>query len=1250
VRRLLRWLLWGLLALVLLVVLLLVWLLQTGGGRDFALSRLQGMLEPDQLQVGDADGVLGSGPLELRGVEYRLDDGSRVLIDRLRLDTRRRGLLGRRIEITDFAADGVTLQLVENDVEAGVDDAPWQLPESLPWPTVDTGFDIDVDTARINGLRITRGEELLVDARQVDLAATWPRNEPLTLESLQVHSERGELRASGWLGLAGRPAADLELQFQPPGSDAALEFDLRSLDDGAVRAALNVPGSGDVVLDLQSDLGWQLDIALDDFDAARWWPLESPPPVLDLVLQASGDRREAALQGVVGSPDRRLVIEPSTLRIEPEAQRLRLDPLQLALDDGSRLQLAGAVDFADGLQLDLAGDAAPLLLPLGESEPARYAGPVRLHGRPGELVIELDGRLQRGELAADLDLRGLLLDDRLQLERLDIVDGERRLSASGEVGWATEPHWQIDAELHRFDPGVLAAEFAGRLDGRLRSHGRLLPEGLELQVDVDDLRGSLGGSPLQAEGRILLRPDGNGEADFSARLGDGRVRVRGEPGDGRDLRIDIDDLQLAGLVPQAGGELSARLRLRGVGDAARVTGRIDGRGLRYVDDRAGTLDIDVDMPLDLAGSGHLRLRGSELRLRGEELDRIDVDVDGSLDGLNAEFELEGPRLSLAGDWSGRRVKDDWIGRFGALELQAGELEGLGPLVLDDPADIRVGPDGVEIGRQCLRAAQGSACFSISHGGGGQTIDADIDALPLALLEPWVSSEAMPTRLEGQLDGSVRVQLVDGAPRDGDIELRSAAGALIQRDEPGHRLVTWQGLRLIGRLQDGRLLIELDSTIDDAGELHVRLQGGNPFADGEQALSGRVDVDLPQLRLLALLPDTVVAPEGKLLAGFDVSGSWQQPAIAGELRITAFRAEVPALGIVLSDSSLRIRGDRQRLQVDGLAHSGEQPLRFDGVIEGLGGDAMQVRVDIDGDDVLLVDTPQVRAVASPDLQAEYVDGKLRLRGSIGVPTARLQLDQLDSTVAVSDDVVVLDPRPGREQDSPLPVDADIRVVLGDDVELEGLGFDGGLSGTLQVRERPGRPTTARGSLTVRGEYTAYGQDLTIDRGRLNFASTPIDDPALDVRVVREVRDTRVGLNIRGSARDPIVSVWSDGDRAIDEAEALSLLLFGRPLRSTGEGDSEQLTQAALAVGGNLLAARLGARLGFDTFEVANSESLGGTAFTVGKYLSPRLHISYGVALFGQGQVLSLTYMINERLEVQLEAGQENRASLNYRIER
>jgi translocation and assembly module TamB len=265
----------------------------------------------------------------------------------------------------------------------------------------------------------------------------------------------------------------------------------------------------------------------------------------------------------------------------------------------------------------------------------------------------------------------------------------------------------------------------------------------------------------------------------------------------------------------------------------------------------------------------------------------------------------------------------------------------------------------------------------------------------------------------------------------------------------------------------------------------------------------------------------------------------------------------------------------------------------------------------------------------------------------VPSANLNLERLQGATVPSSDTVIVDAA-AAETGGQLPLDSDVELVLGDKVRLRGFGLKGRLEGRLGVRERPGRATVARGALSVSGEYKAYGQDLEITRGRLSYASTPLDDPALDIRAEREIDEVTVGVQVRGTARAPELTLWSNP--ALDQAEQLSYLVLGRPMRAASQADGAQLSQAAAAFGGNLLAQQLGARMGLDEVGVSDSRALGGAALTVGKYLSPRLYLSYGVALFGSGQVVTFKYLLSRIWSVQIDSGSENRAALTYRLER
>jgi translocation and assembly module TamB len=248
------------------------------------------------------------------------------------------------------------------------------------------------------------------------------------------------------------------------------------------------------------------------------------------------------------------------------------------------------------------------------------------------------------------------------------------------------------------------------------------------------------------------------------------------------------------------------------------------------------------------------------------------------------------------------------------------------------------------------------------------------------------------------------------------------------------------------------------------------------------------------------------------------------------------------------------------------------------------------------------------------------------------------------------VVVLDPvDPKRGIATPLVLD--LTLALGDDVRLHGFGLDGTLAGSLRVRAQPGRDMVATGTLDVGGRYLAYGQKLDITRGELTWSNTPIGDPILDIRAQRDVGDVTAGIDVTGHATRPQADVWTDP--ATDQSQALAYLALGRPLSSASSDETQQLdaASAALSAGGNLLASQLGAKLGLDNAGVSESRALGGSVLGVGKFLSPRLYVGYGVSLLGTGQVLTLKYLLRKGFDIEIESSTiENRASANWRKEK
>ena len=226
-------------------------------------------------------------------------------------------------------------------------------------------------------------------------------------------------------------------------------------------------------------------------------------------------------------------------------------------------------------------------------------------------------------------------------------------------------------------------------------------------------------------------------------------------------------------------------------------------------------------------------------------------------------------------------------------------------------------------------------------------------------------------------------------------------------------------------------------------------------------------------------------------------------------------------------------------------------------------------------------------------------------------------------------------------------------MGDEVRLKGYGLEGTLAGTLHVRSQPGREMLATGRLDVDGRYEAYGQKLRITRGELTWSNNAVSDPRINIRAEREVVSASVtaGIDVTGRASQPRARVWSNP--AMSESEALAYLVLGRSLNTASSDESQRINAAssALGAGAGLLASQLGAKIGLDDAGVLESRTLGGAVFGVGKYLSPKLYVSYGVSMVGSGSALTLKYLMRKGFDVEIESSTiETRGSVNWRKEK
>jgi translocation and assembly module TamB len=121
----------------------------------------------------------------------------------------------------------------------------------------------------------------------------------------------------------------------------------------------------------------------------------------------------------------------------------------------------------------------------------------------------------------------------------------------------------------------------------------------------------------------------------------------------------------------------------------------------------------------------------------------------------------------------------------------------------------------------------------------------------------------------------------------------------------------------------------------------------------------------------------------------------------------------------------------------------------------------------------------------------------------------------------------------------------------------------------------------------------------------------------------------------------------------ESDALSYIVLGRPLGTASTSEGNRVANAARSLGlreGNVLANRIGQRFGLSEMRVEAEGPVEEAALIAGKYLSPRLYVSYGVGLFEPISTFRLRYLLSSRLTLRAESGRGTGADLLYRIER
>lgn len=926
----------------------------------------------------------------------------------------------------------------------------------------------------------------------------------------------------------------------------------------------------------------------------------------------------------------------------------RLEMAGLEIEGPATLRADGAL--ALGADAHSALDVAweNLRPPFGPADFSSARGAARLDGPWSGYRWTLGAEVLARGIPATVDARGRGDLGSLAIERARVEALAGRIMGDGRLDWSQDLRTDLALDWTGIDPGAVWKEWPGRLNGngRLQAHWRERPR-IEFDADLRDsqMRGyafDLRAVGRTEDGKVFLKT-------FALSSGASTLVASGQLLPELGLAAELRSTDLGSLWAGLSGRARLRGTARGTFAAPRVAARGTGDALAY--GQFGAAHAELDARVAPAGRSEITLKLTGVAA-GLPLQSLSLAADGTRGAHQLRAELAGAEGAAtlvleggerAGAWRGR-LMEARVTPPAAASAPAKEV-----WILEEPAALSYARGSFDLEPACLAAAASRACAEVTLGAGRQHLAFRARNFELRLLHPWLRSD---WALSGAITGTASLRLAGGELTQLRADLTSTAGALEGGDVklafgPGELSVLPDEQRLHARFR----------LRPAGGEVEGDLWVAPGPALLDRPMLGDLRLRLPDLAWLPVLSPEIAAAQGAIEASLHVSGTPRSPSLDGQLEVSNGRVQLMTPGIELTDITASFeRGRNAPLRLRAQARSGSGQFTVDGEFRSLQ-PRLAGEIAVRGENVLGVNRPDIRAWLSPDLKLALDGRSARLTGELGVPRAEITPRQLDrGGVGPSGDQVLVVAEGEAQPGGTFAIESEVRIALGDEVRIDGLGLKTRLAGAITAYDDPARPTRARGELRLDGgRYRAYAQDLQIETGRLIFSGGPVTDPAIDLTAFRKPReDIKVGLRARGTLEAPEFSLFSEP--AMSQEEQLSWLVLGRSLSATLDSNQRtQLSGAALSLGltgGDYLAQQLAPRLRVD--EVSIGARPGETAdlarFTIGKYLSPRLFVSYGVGLFQPGHFFRMQYDIGKRFKLVGESGVQQGGDVLYTIER
>lgn len=893
-------------------------------------------------------------------------------------------------------------------------------------------------------------------------------------------------------------------------------------------------------------------------------------------------------------------------------------------------------------------------------------------------TAKFDGDLKGSEApTGNLNIQVSGTPDVTRIERFEHNGVAGKISATGEVLTKNGIKWSATGKLNNFNAGFFVPAYPSALSGAFNTTGQWSNTDRSIAITQLDLSGSLKKQPLIAKGTLNATFDPKSISPLPTRMNatnfildwagnrltaNGGTATSGKGAPMGNFNIQVDAKNLSQIHSDFNG---------------RIFGTVDLTG------NTQTPDIQVNLAIEKFRSPTLGIKSATLIGRipqlGLQPSQLILNVNDFRNGKqivnNINAKIVGTQLAHVLDFSaktpkaqldlqvagGLNAQHDWNGevRQGMLlskKMTLQQEKSAALQYLNQTKKITLAAHCWSgTGRFCLTEPL-VASAAIGH------VAVSLDELDLSGFH-----DVMPTGMVwmGKLKGQAVADWQGNNPLQINAEFSTENGSIgLAADDPQDPPSTlpYQRMSLLVATQTDGIKIRFDAKTPNIGEGYIdAIIDPKP---AQKTINGALVLTDVQLKVFKPFFPGIRELTGNASLAGGMSGPITNPAFYGEFRLSNGKVVASRLPLNLQDINLSssIRGTQATLTGQFMSGAGKATLT--GLANWV--DEPIINLKLDGKELAVRQPPMLSAAVSPnlDIQILPVKKQVTINGRVDVPRGVVSPGASSgNAIAKSSDVRIV----YLDQDTtaavlqnvrPWSINADIQVLLGNEVYFRGFGANARLIGGLQIRERGTGAMTATGQISLQpnARVDAYGQSLILRKSNVIFDG-PMQQPLLDIEAYKLIDNRTVGVRVTGRANNPKINPFSEGI-SLTEQEIYSAILSGHinsttsTINNTAGFRSDVNNALALAgISAGLSGSRkftneLGGVFGLSNLTVDADGADGSAKVNVTGYLSPDLYIRYGVGVFTPVNKLTLRYQVSQRFYMEASSSVERAIDFFY----